>query len=42
MQEILKSKDIAHCPICDANAVEPCHEPKIKECPRGEDRKTDE
>lgn len=37
----VKEKDVAHCPICDANAVEPCHEPKIDDCPRGTDRKVE-
>jgi hypothetical protein len=39
-QEQLNSQDIAHCPKCNANAVEPCQMPQIHECPRGEERKT--
>ena len=38
-QETVKSADVAHCPICNANAVEPCQKPKVEDCPRGEDRK---
>ena len=34
-----QSADVAHCPICNANAVEPCQQPKKDECPRGDDRK---
>lgn len=39
--EMLNNKDVAHCPICNANAVEPCHEPKVDDCPRGDDRKVE-
>lgn len=38
-QDKMKSNDVAHCPICNANAVEPCHQPKKEECPRGSVRK---
>mgnify|MGYP006291624241 CR=1 FL=1 len=39
-QEKLHAEDIAHCPKCNANAVEPCQKPQNDECPRGEERKT--
>ncbi len=36
VREIQKSKDVAHCPICKANAVESCNQPKSDDCPREE------
>lgn len=38
-QEVQKNQDIAHCPICNANAVQPCQQPKTDDCPRGEEKK---
>lgn len=38
-QDKVNANDVAHCPICNANAVEPCQKPKVDECPRGTDRK---
>ncbi|WKN32650.1 hypothetical protein PZB74_04740 [Porifericola rhodea] len=38
-KEILRSEDIAHCPKCNANAVEPCQKPQVNDCPRGDNRK---
>ena len=38
-QDILKNADVAHCPICNANAVQPCQEPQKDDCPRGEAKK---
>ena len=39
-QETVNSANVAHCPICNANAVEPCQQPKKDDCPRGDERKT--
>lgn len=38
-KEKLYSEDIAHCPKCNANAVEPCQKPKANDCPRDDNRK---
>lgn len=38
-QEKTRANDLAHCPKCNANAVEPCHKPEAKDCPRGDERK---
>jgi len=40
IKEKLFSEDVAHCPKCNANAVEPCQQPATPDCPRGEERKT--
>jgi hypothetical protein len=37
VKEKLKAKDVAHCPICEANAVESCNQPKNNDCPREEE-----
>jgi hypothetical protein len=33
-QETQHSQDIAHCPKCNANAVEKCGQPQASDCPR--------
>ena len=38
-QENIKAENVVHCPVCNANAVQPCQQPQTNDCPRGEDRK---
>ena len=32
--ENMNTKEIEKCPICEANAVESCNQPKEDDCPR--------